>query len=117
MKELKEDWEPFLGLPETFIVSLQSDNILRNLTFKYLAELFKKENAQQKTWIQKIFEPFFFKDYLEVFHSVFFQQNPLALARAKALVTLYHSSNIARKSFKIVSKVHAFPLTLALRGP
>jgi len=49
MKELKEDWKPFLGQPETFIVSLQSDNILRNLTFKYLAELFKKEIAQQKT--------------------------------------------------------------------
>jgi hypothetical protein len=32
----------------TFMVSLQSDNILRNLTFKYLAELMKKENVQKK---------------------------------------------------------------------
>jgi hypothetical protein len=49
MTELAQEWQPFLGRPETFIVSLTSDNILRNLTFKYLAELLKKENAQQKT--------------------------------------------------------------------
>jgi DNA-binding Lrp family transcriptional regulator len=45
IKELKEEWTPFLGDPQTFIVSLSSDNILRNLTFKYLVEQVKKESA------------------------------------------------------------------------
>jgi DNA-binding Lrp family transcriptional regulator len=43
MQELKADWEEYLERPVSFIVSLQSDSILRNLSFKYLVDLMEKE--------------------------------------------------------------------------
>lgn len=43
MQELRADWEERLEKPVSFIVSLQSDSILRNLSFKYLAAVMQKE--------------------------------------------------------------------------
>jgi hypothetical protein len=38
-----------MTVTDSFVISLVSDNILRNLTFKHLAELLKKEHVQEKT--------------------------------------------------------------------
>jgi len=46
MQELRADWEEYLERPVSFIVSLQSDIILRNLSFKYLVDLMEKELAR-----------------------------------------------------------------------
>jgi DNA-binding Lrp family transcriptional regulator len=43
MQELRAYWEEYLDRPVSFIVSLQSDMILRNLSFKYLADVMEKE--------------------------------------------------------------------------
>jgi DNA-binding Lrp family transcriptional regulator len=43
MQELRADWEEYLERPVSFIVSLQSNSILRNLSFKYLADVMEKE--------------------------------------------------------------------------
>jgi DNA-binding Lrp family transcriptional regulator len=39
IQELKEHWGANIERVDSFIVSLQNDNLLRNLTFKYLAEI------------------------------------------------------------------------------
>jgi DNA-binding Lrp family transcriptional regulator len=39
IQELKEHWGANIERVDSFIVSLQNDNILRNLSFKYLAEI------------------------------------------------------------------------------
>lgn len=43
MQELRADWEEYLERPVSFIVSLQSDKILRNLSFKYLTAVMERE--------------------------------------------------------------------------
>jgi DNA-binding Lrp family transcriptional regulator len=43
IQELRADWEEYLERPVSFIVSLQSDTLLRNLSFKYLAAVMEKE--------------------------------------------------------------------------
>jgi DNA-binding Lrp family transcriptional regulator len=48
MHDYETGWGKCFEVFSTFIVSLQTDNILRNLTFKYLAELMKRENVQKK---------------------------------------------------------------------
>jgi DNA-binding Lrp family transcriptional regulator len=42
MQELKQYWGANIERVNSFIVSLQNDNILRNLSFKYLAEILKQ---------------------------------------------------------------------------
>lgn len=42
MQELRQEWGSYVGKIDSFIVSLQSDTILRNLAFKYLADVMKK---------------------------------------------------------------------------
>jgi len=42
IQELREYWGANIDRVDSFIVSLQNDNILRNLSFKYLAEILKK---------------------------------------------------------------------------
>ncbi|MDH5448287.1 MAG: winged helix-turn-helix transcriptional regulator [Candidatus Bathyarchaeota archaeon] len=42
MSALKTEWGKFMSASDTFIVSLKGDNILRNLTFKYLKDYMKK---------------------------------------------------------------------------
>jgi len=42
MQELREYWGANIERVDSFIVSLQNDNILRNLSFKYLAEILKQ---------------------------------------------------------------------------
>ncbi len=42
IQELKEHWGANIERVDSFIVSLQNDNILRNLSFKYLAEILKQ---------------------------------------------------------------------------
>ena len=39
--KVEKDWSPHLGRYETFIVSLESGNVRRPLTFKYLADYIK----------------------------------------------------------------------------
>jgi hypothetical protein len=39
MQELREYWGANIERVDSFIVSLQNDNILRNSSFKYLAEI------------------------------------------------------------------------------
>jgi DNA-binding Lrp family transcriptional regulator len=43
IQELRACWEEYLERPVSFIVSLESDSILRNLSFKYLAGVLEKE--------------------------------------------------------------------------
>jgi len=43
IQELRACWEGYLERPVSFIVSLESDSILRNLSFKYLADVMEKE--------------------------------------------------------------------------
>lgn len=42
MQELREYWGANIERVDSFIVSLQNDNILRTLSFKYLAEMVKQ---------------------------------------------------------------------------
>jgi DNA-binding Lrp family transcriptional regulator len=48
MRELMQEWEQYVSSPQSFIISLRSDNILRNLTFKHLAKNFKQSIPQEK---------------------------------------------------------------------
>jgi DNA-binding Lrp family transcriptional regulator len=48
-QEIRQEWGNVMAVAGSFIISLASDSILRNLTFKYLAESVKKEHAQKKT--------------------------------------------------------------------
>ena len=41
-------WGKYFETFSSFIVSLQSDNILRDITFKYVAELMKKEHVKEE---------------------------------------------------------------------
>jgi DNA-binding Lrp family transcriptional regulator len=43
IQELRASWEEYLERPVSFIVSLEGDSILRNLSFKYLADVLEKE--------------------------------------------------------------------------
>jgi DNA-binding Lrp family transcriptional regulator len=43
IRELRTCWDEYIERPVSFIVSLQSDSILRNLSFKYLADMLEKE--------------------------------------------------------------------------
>jgi DNA-binding Lrp family transcriptional regulator len=47
-QEIRQEWGESMAVAGSFIISLISDSILRNLTFKYLAELMKKEHVQKK---------------------------------------------------------------------
>lgn len=49
MSELVQDWEPYCRRPESFIVSFQADDIFRNLTFRYLAELIRHNSFKGKS--------------------------------------------------------------------
>jgi hypothetical protein len=40
-------WGKYFETFSSFIVSLQSDNVLRDITFKYVAELMKKEHIKE----------------------------------------------------------------------
>lgn len=48
IQEYKAEWGHFFKSLSSFIVSLQSDNILRNITFKYLSELMKQNSPIPK---------------------------------------------------------------------
>jgi DNA-binding Lrp family transcriptional regulator len=48
-QEIRQEWGNIMAVAGSFIISLVSDSILRNLTFKYLAESVKKEHVQKKT--------------------------------------------------------------------
>lgn len=48
-KEVSEEWKEIMTVTDSFVISLVSDSMLRNLTFKHLAELLKKEHVQEKT--------------------------------------------------------------------
>lgn len=47
--EIKEEWETIMAIAGSFIISLVSDSMLRNFTFKYLAESIRKEHVKKKT--------------------------------------------------------------------
>ncbi len=42
MRDMKNDWEQYMNRLDSFMVSLKSDNILRRLTFKCLADSIKE---------------------------------------------------------------------------
>ncbi len=42
LKELEEAWEKFTTKIDTFIVSLKGDDVVRNITFKFLEDYMKK---------------------------------------------------------------------------
>jgi DNA-binding Lrp family transcriptional regulator len=48
-QEIKQEWGEIMTVAGSFVISLTSDSTLRYLTFKYLAELIKKEQCQEKT--------------------------------------------------------------------
>lgn len=47
MQDFKAEWGQYCESFSSFIVSLQSDDVLRNLTFKYLGKLFKENQAEE----------------------------------------------------------------------
>jgi hypothetical protein len=51
-QEFRQEWSDIMAIVGSFIVSLASDRIRRNLTFKYLAELIK-ENALAEKKLRK----------------------------------------------------------------
>jgi DNA-binding Lrp family transcriptional regulator len=48
IQDYKTGWGKCFKSFSSFIVSLQSDNVLRNITFRYLAELMKKEHSKEE---------------------------------------------------------------------
>jgi hypothetical protein len=44
IQEFKSTWGQYFGTFCSFIVSLQSDNVLRSLSFKWLTDALKEEN-------------------------------------------------------------------------
>jgi hypothetical protein len=46
ISELKEEWEKYMDDVDSFVVSLESDNILRSLSFRYLAELIERGDIE-----------------------------------------------------------------------
>jgi len=48
-QEIRQEWGEIMTITGSFVISLVSDSILRHITFKYLAELMKKEQIQNKT--------------------------------------------------------------------
>jgi hypothetical protein len=46
---MRQEWGDAMIVAGSFVISLVSDSILRHTTFKYLAELMKKEHVQEKT--------------------------------------------------------------------
>ena len=44
MSDIRHEWAELMGDPTTFIISLKTDNILRNLTFKFLIDTLKKKD-------------------------------------------------------------------------
>jgi len=46
MTEMKTEWAELMEVTDIFVISLNSDNILRNLTFKQLAECIRKEEPE-----------------------------------------------------------------------
>ena len=47
-QEIKQEWGEIMEVVGSFLISLPNDSVLRHLTFKYLAELMKRENVQKK---------------------------------------------------------------------
>jgi hypothetical protein len=47
MQDFKSEWGQYCESFSSFIVSLQSDNILRNLSFKHLTKLLKKSQTEE----------------------------------------------------------------------
>ena len=43
IRELRQEWSKYIEEPESFIISLQSDEILRDFTLKHMAESITKE--------------------------------------------------------------------------
>jgi DNA-binding Lrp family transcriptional regulator len=50
LQQFKAGWSQYFESLSSFIVSLQADNILRNLTFKPLTEKMKQEHIEDKKW-------------------------------------------------------------------
>lgn len=48
MRELREEWVESVTPLDSFIVSLRSDRILRDLTFRYLADCMKEREPEAK---------------------------------------------------------------------
>ncbi len=48
-QEFRQEWGGIMAIMGSFVISLASDSIIRNLTFRYLAELIKKEHVEKKT--------------------------------------------------------------------
>jgi DNA-binding Lrp family transcriptional regulator len=46
MNEVKTGWGEFMTISDSFLISLNSDNMLRRLSFKYLVDCLKKETSE-----------------------------------------------------------------------
>lgn len=46
MSEIRSDWGEFMEVTGSFLISLSSDDPLRNITFKYLADCLEKERPR-----------------------------------------------------------------------
>ncbi|HUW48021.1 MAG TPA: Lrp/AsnC family transcriptional regulator [Patescibacteria group bacterium] len=47
-QEIRQEWGDAMTVAGSFMISLVSDSILRNLTFKHLAELMKREQSKNR---------------------------------------------------------------------
>jgi len=48
MQEIRESWARNMTISDSFIISLTTDNILRTITFRYLADCLEKEIPSNK---------------------------------------------------------------------
>jgi DNA-binding Lrp family transcriptional regulator len=48
VREIKTEWAEFMTLTDTFLIALNSDNILRPISLRYLADCLEKEKPYQK---------------------------------------------------------------------
>jgi DNA-binding Lrp family transcriptional regulator len=46
MQEVKADWAEFMTITGSFLISLGTDNVLRPISFRYLADFFGKEKSK-----------------------------------------------------------------------
>jgi hypothetical protein len=49
VREMKTEWAEFMTLTDTFLIALNSGNILRPISLKYLADCLEKEKLNQKS--------------------------------------------------------------------
>jgi len=48
VRQIRAEWEGFMNMTDSFLISLNSDNILRPISLKYIADCLEKEGLSKK---------------------------------------------------------------------